>query len=186
MGKFLDKVGLALFKSLLDAEKLFLPGTGTNSVVQKVSDLFNNTASGENAVALGKYNLANGRESFARGFGCKATGSDSYAGGGSCIALGDYSNTEGYSTEAKNSCEHAQGKYNRSNTGTRHSVGIGSTYDRKNAEEIMSDGRYYLYGVGGYDGTNPGDAKTVQEVLTEGVTNDEIDALFGDEDYYYY
>lgn len=169
MGNFLDKIGLALFKSLLDAEKLFLPGTGESSVVMKTSLIYSP-------------NSAIGRNSFAHGESNTASGHSSHAEGNHTTTGGMYSHAEGHHTNTTQAFEHAQGAYNRSNTGTRHSVGIGSSEtDRKNAEQIMSDGRFYMYGVGGYDGTNPSAAKTVQEVLTTGVTNEEIDALFGDD-----
>ena len=52
------------------------------------------------------------------------------------------------------------------NTGTRHSIGIGtSSTNRKNAVEVMDDGRVFVHGIGGYDGTNPDTAKTLQEVI---------------------
>lgn len=53
---------------------------------------------------------------------------------------------------------------------TLHSIGIGtSTNDRKNAFEVMANGDAYLYGAGGYNGTNPGGegVKTVQTLLNE-------------------
>ena len=39
----------------------------------------------------------------------------------------------------------------------------------KNAIEVDADGGVYIYGVGGYDGTNAGGSgiKTLQEVLAE-------------------
>lgn len=39
----------------------------------------------------------------------------------------------------------------------------------KNALEVNSEGGMYIYGVGGYDGTNAGEegVKTLQEVLGE-------------------
>lgn len=92
-------------------------------------------------------------------------------------AAGDCAHSEGSWTVANNEAEHAEGKYNKSNTGTKktiHSVGIGtSDTDRKNAHEIMENGDHYVYGIGGYDGTNPGTAKTLQEVVNEsgGITD---------------
>ena len=69
---------------------------------------------------------------------------------------------EGNNTISKNEAEHACGKYNLSNSYTRFSIGIGtSDTDRKNAHEILNTGEHYIYGVGGYDGTNPTEAKDV-------------------------
>lgn len=48
---------------------------------------------------------------------------------------------------------------------TIHSVGIGSPSQRKNAHEIMMNGDHYVYGIGGYNGANYSNAKTLQQVL---------------------
>ncbi len=84
---------------------------------------------------------------------------------------------------ANNIGEHAEGRYNVShfaaaewgNAGnTIHSVGIGSPSqtlefeNSKNAFEIMQNGDAYLYGVGGYDGTNPTDATRLQDAIGGG------------------
>ena len=51
---------------------------------------------------------------------------------------------------------------------TRHSIGIGtSDSNRMNAVEVMDNGDTYIYGIGGYDGTNPGVASTLQETIDE-------------------
>lgn len=90
-------------------------------------------------------------------------------------AAGDASHTEGLNTRTQNEAEHAEGAYNKSNTGeapelrTRHSIGIGSDGNEKNAVEVMENGDAYVIGIGGYDGTNaaqPG-IKTLQTVLSE-------------------
>ena len=84
-------------------------------------------------------------------------------------AIGTYSHAEGNSTKTTNDYEHAEGSYNASHTGTRHSIGIGtSDDDRKNAVEVMDDGRMFVHGIGGYDGTNPDGAKTLQEAVEAG------------------
>ena len=100
--------------------------------------------------------------------GCSALNDHSHAEGFKTIALGVRSHAEGSYTITRNNAEHAEGKYNKSNTNTIHSVGIGSSStNRKNAHEIMDDGKHYIYGIGGYDGTNPTTAKSVQEVINE-------------------
>ena len=122
----------------------------------------------------GDFNIAVGESSHAEGAGTKAEGNCSHAEGAGTKAEGNCSHAEGYYTKATNEAEHAEGKYNKSNssgtTVTRHSIGIGtSVNDRKNAFEVMQNGDAYLYGAGGYDGTNPGDegVKTVQTQLNE-------------------
>ena len=135
-------------------------GTGTNA------EVFNSYTS----------NKATGSCSHAEGDRTKASGAYSHAEGAFTEAGEMYSHAEGIGTLATNKSEHAEGSYNLSNTGdtnaekTRHSVGIGRNYEgttRKNAWEIMANGDAYLYGVGGYDGTNAlsEQAKTLQQVV---------------------
>ena len=126
-------------------------------------------ASGESAHAEGYLTVAKGGLSHAEGHETTANGTRSHAEGGRTIAEGDCSHTEGYFTQATNDYEHAEGSYNASHTGTRHSIGIGtSSTTRKNAVEVMNDGRVFVHGIGGYDGTNPGSAGTLQEAVEAG------------------
>ena len=83
---------------------------------------------------------------------------------------GDDSYAEGLGTVTNNSCEHAQGKYNKSNSSTIHSVGIGIDGSPKNAHVITSAGKHYIYNIGGYDGTNPNEYNDVATVLPNMVT----------------
>ena len=83
-------------------------------------------------------------------------------------ALGMGSHVEGISTIAENTGEHAEGKYNVSNTGTIHSVGIGTADNaRKNAFEIMQNGDVYINGIGGYDGTTITNATSLQSSIAQ-------------------
>ncbi len=110
---------------------------------------------------------------------------------GGLIANGQAAHVEGYMTEAHNLGEHAEGRLNLSHTvtpkdaskpteeelskSTLHSVGMGfpdptdpdnrEKDNRMNAHEIMQDGKHYIYGIGGYDGTNPGDSKDIATYL---------------------
>ena len=134
------------------------PGSGESSEV--FNDMENNQAAGDCA--------------HAEGGDTKAQGDRSHAEGTTTTAAGYASHSEGSWTVANNESEHAEGAYNKSNTGgadsgkTLHSVGIGTADNsRKNAHEIMRNGDHYVYGIGGYDGTNPGTAKTLQEVVNE-------------------
>ena len=119
-------------------------------------------------------NVASGDYSHAEGYRTKATGRYSHAEGQSTTAIGSASHAEGYRTETFEKAEHAEGQYNISYQSIYapiqviHSVGIGSSEDdRKNAHEIKLNGDHYVYGVGGYDGTNATseDSKTLQEVI---------------------
>ena len=83
-------------------------------------------------------------------------------------------------TQTPNLGEHAEGKYNISiKDKTIHTVGIGTANNRKNAHEIHTDGKHYIFGIGGYDGTNSQTegVKTLQEVITTLETkNTELEA----------
>ena len=155
-------------------------GTGTNSAKMKAGS---NVASGErafsvgseseasgiNSAAFGRLGVASGLSSMVQGQNCKATAWGSHAQGGITEANGKYSHSEGNRTVAGNESEHAEGVYNVSREGTtRHSVGVGSSSLRKNAFEITNDGKVYVLGAGGYEGTaaqNLGDAKDLAAVL---------------------
>lgn len=115
------------------------------------------TLDAENAVsnaqwkyAINPNNSASGLQSHAEGYGTTASGNGSH--------------TEGKGTIATNEAEHAEGSYNVSHTTahefqpegrTMHSIGVGSgVAAKKNAFEVMKNGDIYVYGVGGYQGTN--------------------------------
>ena len=94
---------------------------------------------------------------------------NSHVEGNENVTDGNNSHAEGYNTRTRNDNEHAEGQYNKSNVGTIHSVGIGtSESDRKNAFEIMDNGDIYVIGIGNYDGTNPNrpGVQTLQQFLS--------------------
>ena len=144
-------------------------------------------ASGEQSHAEGKQTIAEGEHSHSEGYWTKAHGKSSHVEGQGLnnttysVASGDYSHSEGFYTRAfgtgshtegtytiaYNKGEHAEGIYNKSTENvTLHSVGIGtSVNDRKNAHEITNDGKHYIIGIGGYDGTNTDGSKDVATVL---------------------
>lgn len=126
--------------------------------------------------ALGYLSLRHGDATY-------ANGNFSYSGGQGCIADGQCSHSEGASTITKNWAEHAEGKYNKSNESTISSIGIGeNTNNRKNAHEIMNNGDTFIIGIGEYDGTNPYEASTLQEVVNSKVDKEENKGL-STEDY---
>lgn len=146
---------------------------------------YGNTASGNTSHAEGHYTTASGKYSHTEGHGTtasndgthaegwnsKATGDTSHAEGHGSVAGGARSHAEGKYTQTSNDSEHAQGMYNKSNTGTIHSIGIGtSDTNRKNAFEIMENGDAYLFGIGGYNGTNPESTNTLQQILDSFIT----------------
>ena len=131
----------------------------------------NTTASGYCSHAEGNSTRASGDYSHAEGYNALASGNYSHAEGNNTPAAGDYSHAEGYYTQTFSSGEHAEGSWNKSydskDTSIRviHSVGIGSSGDRKNAHEIKFNGDHYIYGLGNFDGTNSDSAQTLQEVI---------------------
>ena len=128
------------------------------------------SALGAASHAEGSLTEASGGDAHAEGETTTASGDASHAEGNNTTASGDYSHSEGEGTSATGIASHAQGKYNLSSNDSVDEVGIGTSFvDRKNAEETKNDGRKFIIGIGGYDGTNAsgGTAKTLQQVITE-------------------
>lgn len=124
-----------------------------------IASAANSHAEGYNSTASGGYAHAEGRDTVASAYGAHAEG-------GYTVASANTAHAEGHHTMAQNEAEHAQGKYNVSHKkenssfgdggNTLHSIGFGTAEDtRKNAVEVMQDGKVFVNGVGGYDGTNP-------------------------------
>jgi hypothetical protein len=138
-------------------------------------------------ISTGAFGIA----SHSEGYYTIANGDYSHAEGESSNAEGESSHTEGYNTITTNKAEHAEGKYNKSNSGTISSIGIGtSNTDRNNAFEVLSDGSIYVKGLGDYDGTNAvvsnsegKKGKSLQEYVLNidelvAFTDTELDAIF--------
>ena len=137
-------------------------GLNTTASTYSHAEGWRTEASGSYSHAEGEQTTASGLYSHAEGNDTQATGQSAHAEGEQTTASGHYSHAEGAYTKTFNNFEHAEGHYNVSNSGktddlrTRHSVGIGSSFPdiRMNAHEIMANGDHYIYGLGGYDGTN--------------------------------
>lgn len=148
-------------------------------------------AEGYKTVAIGDASHAegsavtNGKYSHAEGEKSRAVGEGSHAEGRYTAAIGDYSHTEGCYTFAygryshaqginifaHNDCEHAEGYNNISYRGTYecdrtlHTIGNGDDKaDCSNAVQIMQNGDTYIVGIGGFDGKNYKDAKSLQDI----------------------
>ena len=115
----------------------------------------NNVIKGDDCHVEGRDNLVTAPNCHLEGRGNTSEGSYNHVEGRDNIAKGSYNHVEGRYNETTNAVEHAEGRYNKSNANTLHSVGVGSSSQRKNAHEITNDGKNYILGVGGYDGTNP-------------------------------
>lgn len=133
-----------------------------------------NEATGYLAFAQGDGTTASGEKAHAEGGQTIASGRQAHAEGSNTRAKGDFSHTEGKYTKANNEAEHAQGVYNISNTGTDtdnrttlYSIGVGTSSENKNAHEVMDNGDTFIVGIGEYNGTNPYEAKTLQQVITD-------------------
>ena len=132
-------------------------GKGTHAIGNySHAEGWNTIAEGTRAHAEGDQTNAKGSWSHVEGQFSTTTIDAAHAEGRSTKASGYASHAEGIGTRTNNHGEHAEGTYNQSNTNTIHSVGIGtSDTHRKNAHEITTDGKHYIYNIGGYDGTNP-------------------------------
>lgn len=163
----------------------FLSG-GTSKGDYSHSEGRNNTAQGDYSHVEGRGCSTTGDYSHAEGNSSKAEGTSSHAEGvGTTTAKDKHgidavgSHAEGIGTITNNESEHAEGHYNISNRksgtygnpgNTQHSIGIGSgEYDRKNAIEVMQNGDMYVIGIGDYDGTNPEEATTLQDKISQSV-----------------
>ena len=144
---------------------------GTTQINENISAIDENQpciASGNASYAEGAGNTASGLGAHAEGGNNTASGNSSHAEGWNNTASGDCSHAEGSYTIANNKGEHSEGICNISfQDKTIHTVGIGELTKGKNAHEIHIDGKHYIYGIGGYDGTNSQTAgvKTLQEVI---------------------
>lgn len=141
----------------------------------------NTIAEGEASHAEGHGCYARGDRAHAEGYSTSAMTRNSHTEGGETLANGAYSHAEGNYTIAQNLVEHAGGRYNNSKKvqeewggsgNTLYSIGIGSdNSNRRNAIEIMQDGKFYIKDIGGYTGTTiGGSVKTVQTVIN-GILN---------------
>lgn len=148
------------------AEGCYSIASGANSH----SEGLRTTASGDNAHAEGSNSTASGESSHTEGAQTKALANHSHAGGFASEVSSPRGFVHGRNVEAKSNVEgqFAVGKYNKSNTDQILSVGIGTgttEAQRKNAFEVMQNGDAYLYGVGGYNGTNPTQSISLQDLL---------------------
>jgi len=114
------------------------------------------SAYGDSSHVEGKISAAKGEVSHAEGYTTYAVGDYSHAEGFNTTAQGSSSHAEGFGTITTNTAEHASGQWNKS-TGlkTIYSVGIGTADNaRVNLIEGTLDGKFYVKGIGNYDGTN--------------------------------
>lgn len=103
-----------------------------------------------------------------------ASGQGSHSEGLGTNAVGNYSHTSGVFTNTTNEGEFACGTRNKSTEDvTAFSVGIGET-SHLNAVEVTKEGDLFIKGAGGYDGTNPNNATSVQNLLSSIGGNSEI------------
>lgn len=101
----------------------------------------------------------------AEGYLCQAQGTLSHAGGYGSHATGYASFAHGLAVSTTLDYEVSFGQYNATGPRTAFSIGVGTGEDaRKNALEVSTSGNTYLYGVGGYDGTNADTAVPINQL----------------------
>ena len=83
----------------------------------------------------------------------QANGDYSHSEGDTVVANGAASHAEGRGTVAMHQSSHAEGDYNVQDGAAIHQVGIGTASKRKDAHRITYDGKHYIIGIGGFDGT---------------------------------
>ena len=162
-------VGNILYLNTSPYTNAYITATDTTNKTITLNRTLNETAalSGQHCRLSGT--VAQGDYSFAMRGNSKGLSSWTVNRGG--LAIGDHSFVGGNCNIANNINELAFGCYNKSNTGTkasRFTLGGGtSDTDRKNLFEVTTDGSIYASGLGNYDGTNPAESKSVQEVIKE-------------------
>ena len=88
-------------------------------------------------------------------------------------AIGRSSSVSGTCCIAYNQNEFACGQYNYSEHSettskrTLFSIGIGTDRSRLDGVEMKLNGDLYIFGIGGYNGNNSSEAKTIQAVISE-------------------
>lgn len=126
---------------------------GTGMRAEVFNDLDPAHAYGDYSHAEGEEVQANGGDSHAEGYASTANGNASHAEGDNTTANGFASHAEGGNTIAEYQYSHAEGLYNIQDAAAIHSVGIGTASSRKDAHRITYDGKHYIIGIGGFDGT---------------------------------
>ena len=114
---------------------------------------FTTASGGSGAHAEGNSTKAIGDSSHAEGFATTAIGQNSHAEGSETTANGFGSHAEGYQTTADGPNSHAEGTDNVPDSAAIHQVGIGEEDAPKDAHRITYDGKHYIIGIGGFDGT---------------------------------
>lgn len=127
---------------------------------------YDTAATGYAAHSEGSRSLADYWYAHAEGCETTASGWGAHAEGTGSVAQGTSSHAEGDHTIATNYGEHAQGKYNATASGQIFSIGCGYPQIAESVPELRRNAisiipnyyrvpKVYVYGVGGYDGTNP-------------------------------
>lgn len=127
---------------------------------------YQTTASAFCAHAEGNHTTASVAEAHAEGSNTNAAAASSHAEGANTTTSAPSSHAEGIGTNTTGNSSHAEGAYNFPVNvlgAFMHGCGTSDTY-RKNAFLIVGS-EIYVYGVGGYDGTNHESAQSLREVL---------------------
>ena len=141
------------------SETLWKKGTGTDSIVQKVTDttLTEPIASGLGAVATGYRTNASGESSHTEGSSTNASGRGSHAEGRGAKALGDFSHAEGSNTKASGEASHTEGDSTLALRYYSHAEGYRTTASRDGSHaegEFTIASGSYSHAEGGYTTTS--------------------------------
>lgn len=103
----------------------------------------------------------------AEGMDTSSAARSAHSEGEKTVAGGVGSHAEGVGTATSVEGGHVEGKYNAI-TDSIHIIGGGTSNDnRKNLHEIKTDGKQYVIGVGGYNGTNRDSATDLATIIGE-------------------
>ena len=184
-GKILDNRGLTYEKSYSfsvaegEQTKAFGRGSHSEGYYTKTEGDYSHVegwktvSRGLASHAEGEQTTASGDFSHAEGFGTSSKGSKSHSEGMSTEAIGDSSHVEGFATRTLEMYQHVEGVYNADNPNALHIVGNGtSENDRKNAFEVLKDGRAKVYG----EPTESNDVLRLNEFSV--LTQSQVDLLF--------
>ena len=148
-------------ESILGSGDLPVGVTSINKGAGEGAEVFNDldpaNASGDYSHAEGEDTQANAEASHAEGYSSTANSIASHAEGNATNANGFASHSEGDGTTALRENSHAEGSFNVPDGSAIHSVGIGKRAGvgvaAKDAHRITYDGKHYILGIGGFDGT---------------------------------
>lgn len=131
--------------NISNASGIFSHAEGKDTVASKAfshAEGLGSIASGNTSHAEGSNSVASGQSSHSEGSSTQAIGGAAHAEGAQTTASHNASHSEGYQTRTSAMNQHVGGQYNDDNSNALFIIGNGaSDNDRKNAFEVLADGR---------------------------------------------